>query len=58
MNFHRATTCQPTSPQSSGRYSRVNEQHGADLANGAGFGPPAIAQMPANNLAVLFRRTG
>ena len=30
----------------------------ADLANRAGFGPPAIAQMPANNLSVLFRRTG
>jgi SAM-dependent methyltransferase len=29
----------------------------ADLAGEAGFGPPAIAQMPANNLAVLFRRT-
>lgn len=30
----------------------------ADLAGGAGFGPPDIAQMPANNLSVLFRRTG
>ena len=30
----------------------------ADLAKGAGFGPPAVAQMPANNLSVLFRRTG
>ena len=28
----------------------------ADLAGGAGFGPPDIAQMPANNLSVLFRR--
>jgi SAM-dependent methyltransferase len=30
----------------------------ADLASGAGFGPPSIAKMPANNLSVLFRRTG
>jgi SAM-dependent methyltransferase len=30
----------------------------ADLAGQAGFGPPAIAKMPANNLSVLFRRTG
>ena len=29
-----------------------------DLAGQAGFGLPAIAQMPANNLSVLFRRTG
>ncbi len=29
----------------------------ADIAGEAGFGSPAIAQMPANNLAVLFRRT-
>ncbi len=30
----------------------------SDLAGRAGFGPPAVAQMPANNLSVLFRRTG
>lgn len=29
----------------------------ADLAGEAGFGPPAVAQMPANNLSVFFRRT-
>jgi hypothetical protein len=29
-----------------------------DLAGQAGFGPPAIAQMPANNLSALFRREG
>jgi SAM-dependent methyltransferase len=29
----------------------------ADLASQSGFGPPAIAQMPANNLSLLFRRT-
>ena len=29
----------------------------ADLANGSGFSPPAIVEMPANNLSVLFRRT-
>ena len=28
----------------------------ADLAASAGFGPPSIAPMPANNLSLLFRR--
>jgi SAM-dependent methyltransferase len=28
----------------------------ADLAVSAGFGPPSIAPMPANNLSLLFRR--
>ncbi len=28
----------------------------AELAADAGFGPPVIAEMPANNLSVLFRR--
>ena len=30
----------------------------ADLAAGAGFAPPLIEPMPANNLSVLFRRQG
>lgn len=28
----------------------------ADLADAAGFGPPEIVEMPANNLVVIFRR--
>lgn len=30
----------------------------ADLAAAAGFGPPVVTPMPANNLSVLFRRAG
>ena len=30
----------------------------ASLAQHAGFGPPEVAPMPANNLILLFRRTG
>jgi hypothetical protein len=29
----------------------------AALAAEAGFAPPTIVEMPANNLSVLFRRT-
>jgi hypothetical protein len=27
-----------------------------ELAEGNGFGPPEIVEMPANNLSVIFRR--
>jgi ubiquinone/menaquinone biosynthesis C-methylase UbiE len=29
-----------------------------EVAAGAGFGPPDVVQMPANNLSVVFRRAG
>jgi SAM-dependent methyltransferase len=40
------------------RWGVRNLEDVAEAAAQAGFGPPAIEEMPANNLTVIFRRAG